>query len=511
MGRRVVAVVAGLLGALAIATPGADAAEIHTLFDDACARTSGLMVHVSTREVTLVDLTGALVTWPRDRVAAVVVHKTLENPLPSIDVTPAMRAHLRDVWVGDDDGARPTFTGWPTAFFDDLVLYVDLDGQTHVLEAEELRRIRGALLPAGRVAPKTFAPVALAFPAELVPCGNAGAPADAVLPSRVVADRIKVGDYLVRLEERYLAQDGFEERTLVYARPFLFEQESRLGLIYDPQNPIRFPIYMRWSSGRPYRFQSQNVIGMSAHEVLPTALPTLSARSDVKSHFFSATFVGHLLALPAGSNAYRFFEPPELRAGDAARIERSYNYVLLMGADWWRLSAGAGVSYLAARVNVPEHAPRTLLGGSMSPTVRLRYLAPTLDVRALYFRSRSSGSLADAFLEDDEPEPPPELDYTWSVDTVRLGATWRPWSTVSVTLDQLASFASYADALPTMPVVLDTWEATTRAELAVTFGRYVTVRAHGRLGVAHVDASRPALAATTTTDLELGGALEFVF
>ncbi len=96
----------------------------------------------------MVDLDGRFVVRARDQIGGIAIHKTLENPLARVALSPALRSYLRDVWVGDD--AAPTFTGWTTAFFDDLFLYFDLEGQTHVLDPEEIRRIRPSTIDAGR-------------------------------------------------------------------------------------------------------------------------------------------------------------------------------------------------------------------------------------------------------------------------------------------------------------------------------------------------------------------------
>jgi hypothetical protein len=528
--RRSSLVVLCTLALTAVCAPGAHATEVHTLFDGSCRRTSGVLVHVSADAVALVALDGGFAVRRRDDIAGIAVHKTLENPLARVTLSAELRPYLRDVWVGDD--ARPTFSGWTTAFFDDLFLYFDLDGQTHVLDPEEIRRIRPSTIAAAQVAPRNHAPVQLAFPSEVVPCGTSTVAAEAVLPSRVIADRIKVGDYLGKLEQRYLDQAGFEERTRVYAEPFLFGLESRLGLMYDPEWVVPFPLYFRWSNGRPYRFQSLSVVGNSSHEWLPFVAPSISARSDVKSHFFSATFIGHILSLPAGTDAFILNDPDLLPPGAAPVVDHSYNYLLLMGADWWRLSLSVGAAYLATRIVMPEIQPRVVLADGLSPTLRLRYQGPYLQLRALYYRTRASGPVSDVLPDDDFIFPPPDdgggeggedgeggeggeetgmEPYRWRLDTVRLGASWKPHPTVEVLADQIGSRGVYRDRLTDSPVGLRMWELTTSGELAVTFGRYVTVRGHARLYVKSYDVIEPVVMDDTRIETRFGGALEFVF
>jgi hypothetical protein len=494
--------------ACAIALVGAgrvaNAAEVHSLFDLECRRTSGILVHVGGDAVALVGLDGSFVSRQRDQIASVAVHKTLENPLARIALSPELRDHLRDVWVGDD--SRPTFTGWTTAFFDDLLLYYDIEGQTHVLDPQEIRRLRSSAVAGPEARPRSHAAIELAFPAEVIPCGTPEVAPGAVLPSRVIADQIKVGDYLRKLEERYRAQAGFEERTRVYAEPFLFGEDSRLGLLYDPEWDLPLPLYFRWSSGRPYRFQSLNVVGNAPHEWLPIVKPTISIRSDIKSHFFHGSFIGHVVALPAGTNPFLLSELDDFEMVSQPDVDHSYNYLLLMGGDFWRLSASIGTSYLAARLRAPGVETRRVLATGLSPTVRLRYQSPALQLRALYFRTRSTAPVSDASFIEETDTP-----YHWRLDTGRLGATWRPHPTIELLFDQLASRGAYRDAYAPDPLALRLWEFASSAEVAVTFGRYVTVRATGRLYVKRYSLSRPAVMKETSVTPRFGGALEFVF
>lgn len=507
-----------VIAAVLAATGGAArATDLHSLFDARCRRTTGILVHVGEETVSMVDLDGAYVVRRRDEIAGIAVHKTLENPLAQIALSGGLRDHLRDVWVGDD--ARPTFTGWTTAFFDDLFLYFDLDGQTHVLDPEEIRRIRPAEIAAPAVRPRVHAPVQLAFPSEVVPCGSAAGAggqvtADSVLPSRVIADRIKVGDYLGKLEQRYLAQAGFEERTWVYAEPFVFDPQNRLGLLYDPEWEFAFPIYFRWSNGRPYRFQSLSAVGNATHEWLPILSPSISARSDIKSHFFNATFVGNLLGLPAGENAFAVDEAlHELEPVTEPVVDHTYNYLLLMGVDFWRLSASAGAAYLASRIQVPDALPRKVLADGLSPTVRLRYQGRALQLRALYYRTRASGPIADVIPADDLDLDSEELvgGYHWRMDTVRLGATWRPFETLELSLDQIGSRGAYRDDFDQAAVALTMWEFATGGQVAISFGRYVTVRGDARLYLLRYDVTRPEADEKSSFEPRFGGALEFVF
>ncbi len=257
--------ITALCAALILCRPSqADAVDLYTVFDGSCKQTTGILVHVDEERVLLLELSGATTFVLREDVHSLVLHNLLENPLPVIEVNGELKKYMRDVWVGDDRNA--TFSGWATGFFDDLLIFADIDGKTHIVDPEDVAKMRDSALATGPYKPAAHASTALAFPPELVPCAKEAPTTGSLPPSRVVADRIKLGGVFTKLEEEYRQLDGFEERTLVYAKPFLFDPDSRVRLFYHQDSPIPVPIYFRWSSGRPYRFQSQTTIGMTIHE-----------------------------------------------------------------------------------------------------------------------------------------------------------------------------------------------------------------------------------------------------
>ncbi len=492
--------------ALLLAPGLATAGDLYTFFDGACQATTGVLVHVDDEAVVTIDLAGQHTRTPRSGIHAIVLHQPLENPIPVLNVDERLRDHLRDVWLGDD--SEPSFTGWATSFFDDLLIFADVHGKTHVLDPGDIRKLKRSSIATGRVATRVHADPKLGFPSEIVPCSSKASDIGGLPPSRVIADRIKLGDYFSKLEERYRALAGFEERTHVYAQPFVFDKDSRVGLIYHQGLKLPIPFYFRWSSGRPYRFQSLTLVGNATHEWLPFVLPTFSVRSDVKSHFFNATFVGNLISLPAGDDAFRVDqlsdEPLVRRLG----VEFSYNYLIMMGADYWRLSASAGPAYLATKLIGPSQSNRVAQADKLSPAVRLRYQATNLSLRALYFRTRMSGNLDDV-LEGDAPAG---SSYDLEADIVRIGASFSILPEILITADQIFTRGRYRESMHITPLSLSYFYAESSVIVSADFGRYVTVKGYGRLLVRHHDVDEPVtIDEDNRSDMQFGGALEFVF
>jgi hypothetical protein len=490
----------------------AEAVDIYSFFDEACRRRSGILAHVDETRVVIVDLQGKARAVPRKSVHSLVLHQVLENPLPRLHPGPMLRRQMRRVWT--DEADEPTFEGWIAGFHDDLLIFFDTRGKTHVVQSEEIVRLRAFTSSAPirlsvRRAPR------LAFPRMVVPCSREEPAYDQtmVMPSRVIADRIKLEDLLSALAESYRDFASLEERTHVYARPYHFEPTLRLGLTFIQGAGWAkfFPFYFLWSGGKPHRFQTRVVIGNATHEALPFGRPTLSASSDVKSHFFHATIVGQLPALPAESDAFlvdneEYVTEPDDTGRHPKTVTTSYNYLILMGLDFWRLSASFGPAYLSLRLGDLDKS-LTIPATSVSYVWRLQYRATWWSARALYFLTSLSEPAEESELE---------VGYEARSDAIRLGVTAKlPWR-ISVSLDQILTFGSFELAPGTggegpKPVDFDNtnFRSETMLVVGAEFGRYIAIKAHVRfLYRSYKPASGPA---DDLFDPLFGGVLEFVF
>src|SRR5262245_22071293 len=138
MGRRpssLLFVLASVLLGPAIARAG----DVYTFFDAECRRTTGVLVSVDEETVAMIDLQGRFIGQRRADIHSAVLHQPLENPLSQIQVDAAFVDYLREVWVGEDE--EPSFVGWATGFYDDLLIFLDLEGKTHVIEPGEVKKL----------------------------------------------------------------------------------------------------------------------------------------------------------------------------------------------------------------------------------------------------------------------------------------------------------------------------------------------------------------------------------
>jgi hypothetical protein len=513
-------VVAGLL----LSTSPARALELHSFIDDRCQVSTGVLVRVDETRVHFITLEGGYATLPVDAVGVVVIHKVLENPLARISLDEPLRELARRIRTGTDD--KSSFIGWPVGFYDQLVIFFDTEGRSHVLEPQDIHSVQTVKDMPAQLLPTVFAKVALDFPPELLPC-ELPRSESGLRPSRVLGDRIKVDDYLAKLRDHYSALDSFEERTHVYPRPLVFDPTTRLGLAYFSGNRgslVKYlPLYFQWSSGRPYRFQSHSAFGVVASPWLPVVEPTFGFQSDVKSHFFTASFVGHLVSLPAGSAAFVNTEQALFPQGPTPSVDELYNYLMLMGGDWGNFSLSGGALYRSVRIAFSALDRREISGDAMTPVARLMWIGTRLRLRAMYFRTRQNRPLGEGWrqleparttLSNQSTQANPAYDL--SLDTFRAGIDLDLPMDLSLSADQVLTFGSYRE---TSVAVMDIVHALTSVVLTARFSRYVATKGYFNLTYRRYNTTRDPAAPSSVISgptnprptIQLGGALEFLF
>jgi hypothetical protein len=476
---------------VAILTLGgtAHAVEVHTLIGARCQAVSGIVVSVTEDSVLLIDLGGHARVWSRDDISSVVLHRAVDNPLANIELDPTLQSHLYNVTLVDSDGIA--FTGFPVGFIEELVVFYDLYGRTHVLALEDIDRMLHPS-PIDGVSPP-HAPITLHFPSDYIDCqelANQGG----VPPSRIIGDKVKVGDYFDTFEQRYHDLESFRERTFLYAKPFLFDERTRLGLLYMRHRGPLIPVYIHWSSGRPYGFQSFLLLGGAPSPWLPTVQPWVVLWSDLKSHIFHATFMTNPFAIPAGTSTF-FNGTIEPHTEADHHTESSFNYLILMGGDYGPWSASVGTHYPTRFFRILP-LEREVTATRAGLVFRARATFDHLAFRALYYRTRQADDDRDGLYEQRDDD----IVYSWREDVVRVGASAKLFDT-EASLDAVVNRGTYR-------------HYQLGATLSREFGHYVRMNVHAnyyleqnrvRGGEITPDGS------TTRRQFDYGGAFEFQF
>jgi len=375
---------------LALFLSFANALELQGFLTSDCQKKVGVTVNVSDKDVEILNLQGRFERINADAIETLYIFNVIDNPIGTITVDADLKRAAKAVYTEESEDKEPVLA-FPVRFIEDLIVFYSLDGKSHVYTFADIYKLRPAPdRVLGPHKPAFHKPASFEFSQQSAKCGGQ---AGTVKATRVLSDKISISEFLHSLDEGYASLGSFEERTYLYARPYLFEKETRLGVIFigkREEPAINFPIYFQWSSGEAYRFQSFNAIGSRYNEFLPNAEPVFAIRSDVKSHFFHALFVGNVAGLPAGN---KVFSNEFMRLKDNLTVQPSFNYLAMMGGDYGPYSASVGFFFPSYGIKVRDEY-REVRGGSVTYAVRGMYTKSK-------FRARVIG--ASTSYESDAP------------------------------------------------------------------------------------------------------------
>lgn len=527
-----------ILGVMFVST-SARAGEIYSFLLPHCELATGLVTAVSGDAATVLTLEGGEKRVAIDQVQAVYIYSYINNPVPKIDAGPALLGSLKRVWVDEND----VFTGWPIRFVESLVMFIDTSGKQHVHELNSITRIRPAendlqLHTQGLVS----SPVSLSFRDLSAQCPNLPAgTSQSSRPMRVLSDPIKVRQLMDDLKAGYDSLADYEERTYLYARPFLFEKEARFGIALGEQRverQIPWPLDFRWSSGKPFHFQSFTDIGTQFSEFSPYAQQFFGVRSDLKAHVFHMHFEGNVAGIPAGTSVYKTLGidgsmGTNENFGGRSEVQTGMNYLLLMGGDYGPLSLSAGYYYPDTAVRVGSIF-REVLASKKSYAFRVMWTEKAWRVRAIVVPVIDFSSLSPTSTDLAYDTTFRALDGSGGVGPVSFSYKGRffrtgidyDWSKLLQTsLDFLYHHGEYQDVMSTDPSRYYGGTAPSFASDSYTFDRfaltlsvrqdfgdYIGVRLSGAYDQYVTDYNMGGVkSATTWAPMTWGGAIEFVF
>lgn len=351
------------------------AAQVYSVITQKCELHSGFIVNLDQEEMLLLTLEGRAQSVSLEQIDQVLIYNVLENPISTIDPSPELQNELRKVYL--DSSGEPTTIGWPVRFIEDLVVFYDLQGKTHIYSLDKIIKIRPAKESLAKVKKRDFKKVSLDHSSALTECRlkqKNRKLQTLIQPTRILADKIKLSAFFHDYYEGYVAINSFQERTYLYARPYLFDGDSRLGIIFgdfkDAEGASNQGFYFKWSTGEPYRFQSESAFGWVPMKHTNVVGPVGGVTSSVKSHFFHAYFAGNLLNIPAGKEV--IFNGDVLDPERNIQFENSFNYMGLIGGDYGPFSFSFGYFFPAFGIQLGSEA-REVLGSQPTTALRLMY------------------------------------------------------------------------------------------------------------------------------------------
>lgn len=366
----------------------ARATEIYSVVLNDCAVHTGLIFDADVESVGLMNLQGTSLKIPRDQIKTLTIFNTVGNPFERIDMQGDARNRLREVSIDSQD--QPYLTGWPVRFVEELVVFFDVTGKTYVLNFDRMTRVRKTVKdwPAHLLIQGN--PISLEMSESLGSCPpRSPGPGALVRPTRIISDKIQLSEFITSFVTGFENMDSFEERTFLYALPYLYDRSTLMGFLSSGasfEQPKLGGFYFQWARGRPYRFQSAYKSGIFQMRNAPSAENFLGLETELKSHLFHASFTGNLSALAAGSSYYTHslsFLERQASATERSHFAPGFNYIALMGVDYGQWSGSFG-TYFPIFAFIADNSFREILSPRVQSIFRLMFTVPKFQARLLY-------------------------------------------------------------------------------------------------------------------------------
>ena len=285
----------------------AKALELYSIVYSECQHHTGLILDVEEDELLLLDTKGESRKLPRQAIETILVYNTVENPLSGIDLRHQHVVLPRKVTIQGEPDFE--FAGWPIRFLEDLIVFYDIQGKSHLVNVEQVKRFESAS-DLNRENPITLKHISFVFGfgSNMPHCRSLDeSESSKVQPTRMLSDRISISKFLAVYQKGFDQLDRFESRTGYYARPYLYDTQTKLALLiqndrYRAEIPQGLPLNFQWSTGRNFGPQGKLTLGLSEVSTLPNIEPVFAVQFSGKYHFLSLQYAGNISAFSYGED-----------------------------------------------------------------------------------------------------------------------------------------------------------------------------------------------------------------
>lgn len=287
----------------------AESLEIYSFYTKKCSRIIGVLIHVNEEKAVILDIYGNSKVVNRQSINLIARYHTHENPFKKIlfyspgPIRVSSLASKNEVIV------------YPIKFYENLSLFLDTAGKIHVIENNDIVAIHRESKK-NRVDSKSlsFVSIEAVHPSEKSICAKSPVRSSKikrssikVLPIQTISGRFHIESFFSQYQKGYQMIESLKERTNFYALPLLFDDKSRLGLLYtrndykkwSSQSEAILPLYLEFGGGQIYRTQGSTKIGGASWRSLPFLRPVTAIRSEFKSHAIRGVFMGNLSGIAA--------------------------------------------------------------------------------------------------------------------------------------------------------------------------------------------------------------------
>jgi hypothetical protein len=285
----------------------AKALELYSIVYSECRHHTGLILDVEQEHLLLLDTKGESRKLPRQAIETILVYNTVENPLSGIDLRHQHVVLPRKVTIQGEPDFE--FAGWPIRFLEDLIVFYDIQGKSHLVNVEQVKRFESAS-DLNRENPITLKHISFVFGfgSNMPRCRYLDeSESSKVQPTRMLSDRISISKFLAVYQKGFDQLDRFESRTGYYARPYLYDTQTKLALLiqydrYRAEIPQGLPLNFQWSTGRNFGPQGKLTLGLSEVSTLPNIEPVFAVQFSGKYHFLSLQYAGNISAFSYGED-----------------------------------------------------------------------------------------------------------------------------------------------------------------------------------------------------------------
>ena len=389
-----VKLVIALVFSICICQRNASALELYSFMDDKEQNSSGFVLGVDETNLTLLSLEGKLKILNKENVTAIYVYNIVQNPIKALRLNSQMAGYLRDVYLTDKD--TPTFTGFPVQMIDEMVIFFDLSGKIHVQVLTDIVKLRKYDFNEDKnIRLWNYKKILLNIDSQYTESSDTSISEHLLYPTIIFKGKINIKKYFIKTQNNFAKITSYQERTFLYAKPMVFDQDLKLGINYlnrqsDSQKGSTSDFYLQWSTGSAYGFQSKTTIGTTDSEWLPELFPMGIIQSEIKIHFFNTLFIGNvdLSVMPAGTRTYtedgdNMSYSNSLIYSYDPYVEINYNYMLLLGGDYGPYSGSLGMFFPIYALNINDHI-REIAPPKTSPVFRFVYLKKKLKLKAIF-------------------------------------------------------------------------------------------------------------------------------
>lgn len=472
-----------------------------------CRFLKGFIISVD-EQITFLDDKGKINNIKEEDISLILTYGVSESPFSQTrSFSSDLPGHIKEVFLRNE---KKSIIGFPFQYIEDLTFIMGVDGKMYVVSLNEIVSIKDTK-GSVKVRLNNSKNYYFDYADYVGDCGKSYEQGKTALrPIRVLGDRIKVSEFIESFKKGYRRFVDLQERTLFYARPYLYPKRNRLGILQIESKKQALPFYYQWSTGEEFHFQSVNRFGGMISPYLPTFENNSAFSSEFKSHFFHGYFEGNLLGLSAGSMP----NDSALGAPNTSVILPNYNYMAFMGADWKKFSFSYGGGYFTPFIQLKKDEKRQLAANNLSTALKVMYQGQFIKVKGLaYFIEDSSSS---SFELKDQVDVTSDVvtsidSYSFEARYYRAGIEFELPDNISLGGDYIYGVGGYEEVATTTNTI-DFSVNQYLIHLKKQFGHYITLKLLMKSSVTDIEGD---IANTKTTDkldeTVYGGVFELLF